>query len=131
MRSASDLQNFEFDLEILKEYVKNSGLDVIAITNHNCFNASGFNEISESLSCMVLPGIEANVTTPESYGHVIIIAPENEVSSFSQEAEVLAEKCSDEIEHLSWGDMTSCFANIDKCLVIPHYRRATSCHIER
>lgn len=42
MRSASDLQNFEFDLEILKEYVKNSGLDVIAITNHNCFNCFRF-----------------------------------------------------------------------------------------
>ena len=43
-------RTFEFDKDVLVDYVKKTGLDVIAITNHNLFDYSQFNEIKNAPS---------------------------------------------------------------------------------
>ena len=56
--SISD-RSFLYDKEVLIDYVSKTGLDVIAITNHNLFDYSQFLDIKDSLpNTIVLPGIE-------------------------------------------------------------------------
>lgn len=40
---------FTYDKDILQDYVARTGLDVIAITNHNLFDYAQFQEIKNAL----------------------------------------------------------------------------------
>lgn len=61
VQSISDWE-FTFDKDILVDYVSKTGLDVIAITNHNQFDYAQFLEIKECLpNITVLPGIEVDL----------------------------------------------------------------------
>ena len=48
IKSISD-KDFDFDIEKLKEYIKTTKLDAIAITNHNLFDKEQFNNIKEEV----------------------------------------------------------------------------------
>ena len=50
--------HFTFSLDKLKDYVTTAKLDAIAITNHNTFDRSQFQEIYEAVDAIVFPGIE-------------------------------------------------------------------------
>jgi len=58
---------FEFSIEKLKEYTEKQQLDCIAITNHNKFDLSQYNEIVDNLDIIVFPGIEINLEN----GHLL------------------------------------------------------------
>ena len=54
---------FEFSIDWLKEYVKRSELNAIAITNHNLFDIDQFDEIIRDMQdiCTVFPGMELSL----------------------------------------------------------------------
>ncbi len=60
---------FEFSLNWLKKYTQTLKMDAIAITNHNAFDLRQFNQISDALDCIVLPGVELSLAN----GHVNLV----------------------------------------------------------
>lgn len=61
--------SFEFSIENLGKYISQREIDAIAITNHNVFDISQFNEIQGSIDAKVFPGIEIDVEK----GHILVI----------------------------------------------------------
>lgn len=118
-----DPSNFVFNEQLLAQYVQESCLDVVAITNHNTFSRSNYEDLKSKLDCVVLPGIEVNVTTPGTYGHVLLISPIDRVDVFSQSACALESAISDAGGHVDWKRVVELFPEIDKYLVIPHYKK--------
>ena len=52
---------FAFSIEKLKGYVIQEKVDLIAITNHNLFDAQQFSDITNALPIKVFPGIEVDI----------------------------------------------------------------------
>ena len=119
--TVSDSSDFEFDVEILKRYIREARLDAIAITNHNVFSRDRYTELSETLDTMVFPGIEISVTKPGSFGHVLVIADPSDLQEFETGSEVIHNQCPDEKSHVSWNEIMQLFPSIRRWLVIPHF----------
>lgn len=114
-------KTFSFSLDRMKEYIKTNALDVIAITNHNCFDVGQFASIRhecESLHCVCLPGIEISLEN----GHVLVIGDATEetyslLQSLSQEA-------SPSLKDNHYSMVLATFNRIiagHELLIIPHY----------
>ncbi|MDT2811764.1 hypothetical protein P7H33_02250 [Vagococcus lutrae] len=68
--------DFSYSSEWLKEYVKESGLDAIAITNHDLFDKENYQQVKSDLpDITVFPGMELSLET----GHVNIVFSEDKV----------------------------------------------------
>lgn len=118
-----DPSNFVFNEQLLGQYVQEAGLDVVAITNHNTFSRSNYEDLSSKLNCIVLPGIEINVTTPGTYGHVLLISPIDGIDAFSQSADALENEINESNGQIGWKRVIELFPEIKNYLVIPHYKK--------
>lgn len=123
VKTVCDPQNYCFDLEVLKRYVETAQLDAIAVTNHNLFDRANYDSICNAIDIPVFPGIEVNVRTPGKYGHVLVIAPSDDVDIFELDAEKMTMQLPDKDSRAPWDLVESTFSNISKYLVIPHYRK--------
>ena len=120
--SVSD-RAFVYDKAVMKDYVEKTGLDVIAITNHNLFDYGQFNEIKNELSnTIVLPGVEVDLEK----GHILVITNNDEGSLFDFNA-----KCADvkrlihtENDFISFETFSRIFNDFSKYLLIPHYEKS-------
>ena len=78
---------FTFSLKWLKEYVKTTELDAIAITNHDLFDRDNFEKISYALpGIKVYPGIELTL----DIGHVNIVFPHDYIDDLSKFSKYLS-----------------------------------------
>ena len=114
---------FSFDVEVLKAYVEKAGISAVAITNHNVFDADTYHLAVNELDIPVFPGIEINVTTPGKYGHVLVIAREEDLSEFANGASRIETLFDSGRQHIAWTEVRRCFPLIENWLVIPHYRK--------
>lgn len=71
---------FEFSIEKLKGYVIQEKVDLIAITNHNLFDAQQFSDITNALPIKVFPGIEVDIES----GHLIVITDPSDIDDFTE-----------------------------------------------
>lgn len=120
----SDSKEFKFDFSVLKQYVEDAGLSAIAITNHNYFDVEQYDSIAQELDIAVFPGVEINVSTPGSYCHVLVIADSQEASSFAKCVDEIAQRIDGATGHIRWGDVLSLMPQLNKYLVIPHYKKS-------
>ena len=123
VRTLCDPQNYTFDLDVLKRYVETAHLDAIAVANHNLFDRANYEVVSAGVDIPVFPGIEINVKTPGKYGHVLVIAPADEVDEFADAADNIAGLLPESDSSIAWEQVRSTFPDIAKYLVIPHYRK--------
>lgn len=120
--SVSD-RAFVFDKDVLLGYVEKTGLDVIAITNHNLFDCTQFYEIKNALpNTIVLPGIEVDLEK----GHILVIANNDDCTLFDfnakcQEVKNLIKTKDDDI---SYDTFMRIFGDLSNYLLIPHYDKA-------
>ena len=70
VQSISD-ENFTFDINSLKEYVDMLEIDCIAITNHNLFDKTQFEQICHELTIKVFPGIEIDLKFNDTWMEVL------------------------------------------------------------
>ena len=120
--SVSD-RTFVFDKEVLKGYVEKTGLDVIAITNHNLFAYSQFNAIKSELpNTVVLPGIEVDLEK----GHILVIANNDDGTLFDFNAKCLEVQnlIHTENDYISYDSFSRIFSDLSKYLLIPHYEKS-------
>ena len=87
---------FEFSIDWLKEYVKRSELNAIAITNHNLFDIDQFDEIIRDMQdiCTVFPGMELSL---ENF-HVQVIYNNDDLHKWE------LSKASQRLKELKLGD---------------------------
>ena len=117
--SVSD-SDFVFSIDILKQYVSKMQIEVIAITNHNMFDATQFNDIVQKLTdVVVLPGIEINL----SGGHLLLIANNSaiEISDFAKKCNKVSELIVNPTSELTLPQFQTIFPSLSKYLLIPHY----------
>lgn len=124
--SVSDSQ-FTYDKNVLIDYVVKTGLDVIAITNHNLFDIAQFQDIQNAMSnTVVLPGVEIDLEK----GHILVIANNDSASLFD-----FNKKCTDiknlihtATDYISYDTFLRVFHDISKFLLIPHYDKEPKLH---
>jgi hypothetical protein len=115
LATASDA-HFEFDLGTLKQYVDSAQLDAIAITNHNIFDRNQFELICETLSIVVLPGIEIDLTR----GHVLVIGDTGDLVDFTTKTQRLSQIIAESRRGISVAGLTAVLGDMVRYLVIPH-----------
>lgn len=118
-----DDQSFDFDLNVLLRYIAEAKLDAIAVTNHNSFNRSNFEEIAKTVEIPVFPGVELNITKTNGYAHVLVIAPETCLGEFDSCMQGVQSRLTDKGTHISWSEVVAAFPNLKNYLVIPHYKK--------
>lgn len=123
VETASDSSGFSFDVAVLEEYVHKARLSAIAVTNHNAFFRDNYDQIVKALDIPVFPGAELNITTPGSFGHVLVIADPIDIDEFAAGMTVFANECPGNASHVDWERVVEIFPNISKWIVIPHYKK--------
>ena len=111
--------NFEFDINVLKNYIESLKLDVIAITNHNLFDRKQFDEIIKHINIDVFPGIEVDLEG----GHILVISPLEAIDDFEQECAEVESLIVSPNDYLSLEDFKRIFKNRENYLLIPHYKK--------
>ncbi|MFA7314502.1 MAG: hypothetical protein WC025_01040 [Candidatus Magasanikbacteria bacterium] len=108
--------DFIFDVPKFKEYVDVTGLNVVAITNHNLFNLEQFNEIVNELEKVkVLPGIEIDYED----GHLLLIAENDNLEDFDRKCALIEDKHNRDGK-IKKTKLLEIFGDLSQYLLIPH-----------
>lgn len=117
---ASYENSFVFSLDNLGKYVRNNGLQVIAITNHNHFNKSQFLDIQNKLSdIVVLPGIEIDIEN----SHLLLVGNVDQVEEINNANDLLSKEIRSEKDWISFDKFVRIFPLYKNYLLIPHYKK--------
>lgn len=114
---------FNFSLEKLENYVQKMQLDVIAVTNHNVFEISQYQEIKNRLAnIIVLPGIEVDLDG----GHIFVIGDNDNASicDFNIRCEQIHNLIPDEKSDITFEEFHNIFTDFSKYVLIPHYDKS-------
>lgn len=114
--------DFDFDLSKVSEYVDKLKIDALAITNHNVFDMNQYNQIKNSLTIPVFPGIEIDLEG----GHLLIITDtdEFEVSNFDEKCRQVSAIIKTSTDTLTLAQLKSIFPELNKYIIIPHYDKS-------
>lgn len=118
---------FTYDKDVLLDYVEKTELDVIAITNHNLFDYSQFQEIKNSLpQIVVLPGIEVDLDN----GHILVIANNDDgtLFDFNAKCEEVRNLIKTKDDDISYDTFMRIFGDLSGYLLIPHYEKEPKLH---
>jgi ABC-type dipeptide/oligopeptide/nickel transport system ATPase subunit len=119
--TASD-SGFVFSMDTLKRYAKQSGLNAIAVTNHNIFDATQFRLIKDEIPIVVFPGIEINVGS----GHLLLISDGNDLTNFDSRCQRISSAIKQATDSVSVPEIVSIFGDLSGYMLIPHYEKAPS-----
>lgn len=111
--------SFSFDLGQLNEYIQNTGIDAIALTNHNVFDINQFKTISDSLNIAVFPGIEISLEN----GHLLLIADGTELNDFASRCTEITRQIPTPEDSISTNKLNQIFNDLSKYILIPHYEK--------
>lgn len=114
---------FNFSLETLGNYVQKMQLDVIAITNHNVFERSQYQEIKTRLAnIIVLPGIEVDLDG----GHILVISDNDNASicDFTTKCKQIHDLIPNEKSDITFEQFHNIFTDFSKYVLIPHYDKS-------
>ena len=119
---------FAFSIEKLKGYVIQEKVDLIAITNHNLFDAQQFSDITNALPLKVFPGIEVDIEG----GHLIVITDPSDIDDFTEKcAKVYRLNGTSEDSYISEAQFMEIFNDLGKYILIPHYEKEPKFPLER
>jgi hypothetical protein len=119
--TASDSQ-FVFSIDAIRGYVSNCKIDALAITNHNVFDLNQYQAITDSVSCLVLPGIEIDLEG----GHILVISDPENVNDFTARCGQVSQKITSQNSFIGISDFKGIFPDLSRYLLIPHYDKKPS-----
>lgn len=78
-------------VELFKQKIADADVKIVAITNHNAFDFTQYNELKNAVVgfCQVWPGVEIDVQGEENKYHLIVVANPENVEMFSTRVENL------------------------------------------
>lgn len=110
--------------ELFTEKVKSSGVEIIAVTNHNIFDNDQFLRLRESVqdSCKLWPGVELDIGYGEGGKryHLLVVCNPKNIEEFKSAVECITEDSSPESFIGRIEDVIAKFDPID-CIFLPHY----------
>lgn len=120
VKTDSDAQ-FDFSLDVLGEYISQRKIDCIAITNHNMFEQKNYKDICDRYGTLItiLPGIEVDLEG----GHILVISNVEYLPNFIQCCQNVSQEWGKHKTSLSFEMFCSIFGDLNKYLLIPHYRK--------
>lgn len=110
--------------DLFEKKIREAGVDLIAITNHNAFDLKQYEELSGLNICTVWPGIELDVK-PMSGGkcfHVLVVGDPNEAEAFSKAVELLVDNTNADAFNTSVHNMLNAFKELN-AIFIPHFAK--------
>jgi len=116
-KSTSSDSAFIFNIDRLKEYISNTHLDAIAVTNHNVFDIEQYKLIRDSIGIPVFPGIEIDLDD----GHLLLIADISELNDFNSRCSVVTTKNIGPQKSISLPELIEIYHDLSKYILIPHY----------
>ncbi len=119
VKTVSD-HDFTFSLDAFKRYVTDAEIDVVAITNHNVFDASQFRQIKEEISAKVFPGIEIDLRS----GHLLLISDGVDLTSFESKCAQVSSKIQNATDSITTDELKAIFGDLSGYLLIPHYEKS-------
>lgn len=114
---------FIFSLDTLENYVQKMQLDVIAVTNHNVFEISQYQEMKSRLAnIIVLPGIEVDLDG----GHILVISDNDNASicDFTTKCKQIHDLIPNEKSDITFEQFHNIFTDFSKYVLIPHYDKS-------
>lgn len=111
---------FVFSLDKLEEYVSKLNIDCIAITNHNLFDLSQYQDICSRLKIKVFPGIEINLEK----GHLLLISENDELEDFNSKCSRVESLITSRSECIIIQQLKDIFGDLSRYLLIPHYDKS-------
>lgn len=124
VKGVSD-REFEFSMNVLKDYVEKMHINVIAITNHDLFDYNNYMAIQGELpDTVVLPGIEVDLEK----GHILVIADNKDdvVFDFISKCDAVKEKVRTNHDSMTLEEFCQIFGDLNDYLLIPHYDKDPS-----
>lgn len=108
---------FDFSLDHLNEYVTKLEIDCIAVTNHNLFDLTQFQLITDALAIHVFPGIEIDLEK----GHLLLIAENTELVDFASKCGQIQALVTRKEDWITVEKLKEVFPDLSRYLLIPHY----------
>ncbi len=112
--------------ELFAEKVRNADVKIVAITNHNVFDTTQYNELATAAGddCQVWPGIELNINGSNGkQWHLIVVSNPETVSDFYDIVSKLTHGVSPEDCYLDIENVVSGLSSIE-CFYLPHYHKS-------
>ena len=120
-----DSKNREVNKAKFMEKVKQASVDIVGITNHNCFDYEQYNLFLND-DFQVWPGVEFDVIGNQSYGHCIIIVNPLQVEIFASETEKIFKDFKPDKFQFKIEKFVE-FANKFDSIIICHYKGKKPC----
>jgi len=116
--------------DLFKEKVLSTGVECLAITNHNHFDREQYLRLRELVaeSTLVWPGIELDVKGKVSSGHIIVIGNPDNISQFTSFVAKLAIDSADDYELDS--DQLAVLFNKNDFFMIGHFVKHKSLELK-
>lgn len=116
-----DGKNRNVTATLFREKIELADVKIVAITNHNAFDLTQYNELSNAVSdiCQVWPGIELDVIGENNYHLIIVTKPESAEPFNEATAKLLAGEVPDSSIH-TIEDICETYNTFD-AIYIPHY----------
>ena len=115
-----------------KETVKNAGVKMVAITNHNTFDRIQFDEFKKEIAneFILLPGIELDtIGINNETGHIVIVYDDTDVDNFNIKINRLLSNSSPDTFTISIDELIKLVNDIN-CIVLTHYYKPHSLNLE-
>lgn len=121
---SGDAPTREISAAVFCDILLSTEVRIIAITNHNLFDLDQFNEIKARLGAdaQVWPGVELDVLSAESRGHLLVIASPKLVTEFSAAVEELTNGCSPDSYSADINEVVTTFDALAP-LYVAHYKQ--------
>lgn len=117
----------EVSVEKFTEKMHTENVGIVAITNHNIFSRSQYNELVEkNEDILILPGIELDVIGNKSgksiQGHVIVITDPIKINNLEK---LINENCNGDPNeiNLSIEDFCKTFGRLKNSIILCHYKK--------
>lgn len=111
--------DFDFDIDVLNQYINEMEIDCIAITNHNVFDKKQYEEIRRCVNAKVFPGMEVDIEN----SHLLLICNDSCVEELEKASFQLKSLIVDENSYISFDEFKNIFPNYGEYILIPHYKK--------
>ena len=121
VKSGDSLQR-NVNVEKFSEIIRETDVQILAITNHNHFDLSQYNDFAAKVIdfCQIWPGVELDVELKDGRGHLLVIVNPEFAIELSEEMDLLLSNSSPEKLLIKINNVAKIFEKLDP-IYISHY----------
>lgn len=110
--------------ELFARKITNSGVEIVAITNHNVFDIEQFRELEKSVlsECLLWPGIEFDVKCIHGNGHMLVICNPDNIDQFSKVVDAFTTGYTPDTFIATLDNVVKSFEPLDVVFIPHHYK---------